>query len=98
MEVRNLRGRYSPEFILSTEDRGNYGISWSPFDAYSCKAASSPWTYNTAWDSEHQKTAALFYHGKTCILFKDPLQHQVLLTYTEQQWCVRLTLAFVLDI
>jgi hypothetical protein len=78
MEVRNLRGRYSPDFILSNEDRENYGISWSPFEADSFKVASSPWIYHTALESAHPETAPLLYHGKTCILFKDPPQHQVL--------------------
>jgi hypothetical protein len=78
MEVTNLRGRYSPEFISSTEDRGNYGISWSPFDSDSYKVASSPWIYNTAWESGHPTAAPLLYHGKSCIISKDPPQHQVL--------------------
>jgi hypothetical protein len=77
-EVRILRGRYSTKLILSTEDKGNYGISWSAFDADPCKVASSPWTYHTARESAHPETAKLLYHGKTCILFKDPPQHQVL--------------------
>jgi hypothetical protein len=81
MEVRDLRGTCSREFSLSTQDTGNYGISWSPFDAVSSKVERRrvPWIYLTAWESGTlPMIGTQHYYGKTCIFFKDPSQYQVL--------------------
>jgi hypothetical protein len=74
-EARDLHGRCGTEFSLRTEDKKNYGLSWSPFDADSLGATrkTGPWLYHTAWElGTSPVKGTQHHHDKTCIFFKDP--------------------------